>query len=72
MEPWLTTRDVALMIGMSARFVQREVEAGRLRAREIGTTGSRPTLRYQRADVAAWQARNTRDRAPSDEADDAQ
>ena len=68
MDLWLTTRDVALMIGMSARFVQREVEAGRLRAVEIGTTGSRPTLRYRPADVAAWQARHTRDRAPFDEA----
>jgi phenylacetate-coenzyme A ligase PaaK-like adenylate-forming protein len=71
MDRWLTSREVALLIGMSSRYVQREAEAGRLRAREVGTTGSRTTLRYRLADVTAWQARYTRDRGPCDEADDA-
>jgi hypothetical protein len=71
MDTWLSTREVAELVGMSPRFVQREAAAGRLRAREIGFAGSRPTLRYRPKDVAAWQARHTRDRGPSEEANDA-
>jgi hypothetical protein len=63
---WLTTRDVSVIVGMSARYVQREVEEGRLRARAVGTA-ARPTLRYRLADVVSWQVRHTRDRGPSEE-----
>jgi hypothetical protein len=70
MDTWLSTREVALIVGMSTRFVQRETSAGRLHAREIGFAGSRPTLRYRPADVTAWQARHTRNRGRSDESGD--
>jgi hypothetical protein len=70
MDRWLSTREVAEMLGnMSPRFVQREAASGRLRCQAIGA-GLRPTLRFRATDVAAWQARYARERAPSDAMDE--
>ncbi len=70
MDRLLSTREVAELIGhMSPRFVQREAAAGRLRCQAIGA-GARPTLRFRAADVAVWQARYARERAPSDAMDE--
>ena len=55
------TGAVAAMIGLTPRFVQREVRAGRLRATEY-RTGSRPTLRFRVVDVRAWTARHSVER----------
>ena len=53
---YLRTGEVAAMIGFTARFVLREVRAGRLCAIEF-RTGSRSTLRYRAEDVRLWLAR---------------
>lgn len=56
MKPFLSTGEVAALVGFSPRHVLREVQKGRLRAVSF-QTGSRPTLRYRVEDVHAWLAR---------------
>ena len=53
---YLTTAEVAAILGVSTRYVLRQVEAGTLRSTAL-QTGSRPTLRYRPEDVRAWLAR---------------
>lgn len=52
----LTSREVAGLLHVSVRYIQRQVAEGRLRAYAL-QTGSRPTLRFSESEVAAWVAR---------------
>lgn len=62
MDRLLTTREVADQLGgVSIRYVQRQVAAGRLRAISY-ETGARPTLRYRAEDVATFTLRYVRER----------
>lgn len=62
MERLLTTREVADELGgVSIRYVQNQVAAGRLRAIAY-ETGARATLRYRREDVALFTAKYLRER----------
>lgn len=50
-EDWLSTEDAAREIGgVSARWVRKQVETGRLRARVL-LTGRRATFRIRRDDL---------------------
>jgi len=60
-EQLLTTREVASILRVSVRYVQRQVADGRLRALAL-ETGSRPTLRFRESDVEAWVARFVHER----------
>ena len=53
MERWYTARQIAEIIGMSTRFVQRAAQTGVLRSTAIGV-GPRPALRFRESDVTAW------------------
>jgi len=57
----LTTREVASLLRVSVRYVQRQVNDGRLRALAL-ETGARPTLRFRESDVDAWVARYVHER----------
>ena len=64
----LSTRAVADQLGMSPRWVCRQVAEGRLAARAIGI-GARPTLRYDQTDVDRFVLRYVSERGrPTDEA----
>jgi excisionase family DNA binding protein len=47
---WLSTEDVARMIGMSTEFVRQQIEAGRLPATKF-LTGQRATYRIRASDL---------------------
>jgi len=63
LERLLTTREVASLLRVSVRYVQRQVADGRLRALAL-ETGSRPTLRFRESDVGDWVARYVHERNP--------
>jgi excisionase family DNA binding protein len=53
---WMTTREVAELFGVTSRTIQELAAMGRLRAhRFTAGTGKRPILRFDPADVAAFQ-----------------
>ena len=53
MERWFTARQIAEIIGMSTRFVQREAQLGHLCSTAIGV-GPRPALRFRQSDITDW------------------
>jgi excisionase family DNA binding protein len=57
---WLTTVEVAEMLGFSDRWVRRQIELGRLPAHAF-TGGSRRALRVRRSDLEAFRAGFFRD-----------
>ena len=69
MERWYTAREIAQVIGMSTRFVQREAQLGRLRSVAVGA-GPRPALRFRAADVTAWLQAWTTERGGATERED--
>jgi excisionase family DNA binding protein len=69
-DDWLSTEDAAREIGcVSARWVRRQVELGRLRARVL--LSGRPTYRIRRSDLDAFLAEfvieDSRDRDAADD-----
>ena len=53
---WLSTEDAARAIGgVSQRWVRKQIEAGRLRAR-VYLTGDRATYKVTTVDLAAFMA----------------
>lgn len=67
-DEWLSTEDVARSIGgVTPRWVRKQIEDGRLRARVL-LTGDRATYRIRRADLSGFLARfvldDARDREP--------
>lgn len=60
-ERLLTTREVAALLHVSVRYVQRQVADGRLRALALGS-GARQTLRIRESDLEAWLARYVHER----------
>lgn len=61
MERWLSTEDAAREIGgVSARWVRKQIEAGRLPARAL-LTGRRPTYRILERDLLVFRSRFIRD-----------
>lgn len=67
-EQLLSTEDAAREIGgVGPRWVRKQIDAGRLRARVL-LTGERATYRIRRTDLAAFLARyvldDARDREP--------
>lgn len=55
-ERLMTSREVAELLRVSVRYIQRQVAEGRLGAFAL-QTGSRATLRFREAEVEAWVAR---------------
>jgi len=54
---WFSTEDAAREIGgVTPRWVRKQVEEGRLRARVL-LTGQRPTYRIREADLRTFRAR---------------
>ena len=47
---YLGTEEVSQQLGMSAEWVRRQVQAGRLRAR-VFTVGGRPTYRFLQSGI---------------------
>lgn len=64
----LTTREVADQLGFSIRAVQRWTAEGKLTAL-VYRVGLRPTLRYRRADVAAFAERYVSERVGGQDVD---
>lgn len=60
-ERLLTTREVATLLHVSVRYVQRQVAEGRLRALALGS-GARQTLRIRETDLEAWVGRHVHER----------
>lgn len=59
---WLTTVEVAEMLGFGDRWVRRQIELGRLRAYAFNA-GSRRALRVRRSDLEAFRKGFFRDAA---------
>jgi excisionase family DNA binding protein len=53
---WLTTTEIAELVGYSDRWVRRQIELGRLKAIAFDA-GARRTLRVHRRDFAEFQGR---------------
>ncbi len=70
MERWYTARQIAEIIGMSPRFVQRAAQTGALRSTAIGV-GPRPALRFRQSDVTLWLRECARERGRPDRSDGA-
>ena len=60
-ERLLTIREVAALLRVSVRCVQRQVADGRMRALALGSR-PRPTLRVRESDLEAWVARYVHER----------
>lgn len=55
-ERWFSTEEAAQVIGgVNSRWVRKQIEDGRLRARVL-LTGSRPTYRIREVDLARFRA----------------
>jgi len=48
-EPFINVRDVALLLGMSEKWIYAQVHAGRMPVYRIGRS-----LRFRRSEVARW------------------
>ena len=59
---WLTTVEVAQLLGFTDRWVRRQIELGRLRGYAFDA-GSRRALRIRRRDLEAFRSRFFRDAA---------
>lgn len=57
---WLTTVEVAQLLGFTDRWVRRQIELGRLRAYAFDT-GSRRALRIHRRDLGTFRSRYFKD-----------
>jgi excisionase family DNA binding protein len=57
---WLSTEEIAIELGVSARWVRRQIQTGRLRAR-VYLTGERPTYRVRRAQLNEFLDRFSRE-----------
>ncbi len=55
-ERLMTSREVAELLHVSVRYIQRQVAEGRLRAYAL-QTGARPSLRFRETEVEAWVGR---------------